>query len=202
MDIKRPTRSSCRSRRDQGEASKIGSLVWHKGILRRANPARPATARIGCIRVGVASLANLQVPLWDRFEAEIIETIQNYRLPSIELSRDTSREAVCMVFEKVNQAGKPLDAFELVTASFASDQLDLREDWYGRRERLSKHTLLKELEGTDFLQAVTLLWLHRRPATDRGHYVGCKRRDVLDLNAADYRAVAGVVETGFHALPA
>ena len=57
---------------------------------------------------------------WDRFEGEVIETLQGYRVPAIELSKDTSREAVCMVFEKVNTGGKPLDVFELVTASFAA----------------------------------------------------------------------------------
>ena len=31
-----------------------------------------------------------------------------------------SKEAVCVVFEKVNTGGKPLDAFELVTAMYAA----------------------------------------------------------------------------------
>lgn len=30
------------------------------------------------------------------------------------------KEAVCVVFEKVNTGGKPLDAFELVTAMYAA----------------------------------------------------------------------------------
>jgi hypothetical protein len=35
------------------------------------------------------------------------------------------------VFEKVNTGGKPLDAFELVTAMYAADGHELRKDWYG-----------------------------------------------------------------------
>ena len=38
----------------------------------------------------------------------------------IALDRSTSKEAVCVVFEKVNTGGKPLDAFELVTAMYAA----------------------------------------------------------------------------------
>lgn len=136
--------------------------------------------------------------LWDRFEPQVIDTIQNYRLPSIELARDTSREAVCMVFEKVNTGGKALDVFELVTASFAADDVDLREDWKARSKRLAQFPLVANVEGTDFLQAVTLVSLLRRPPLKDGRtYVGCKKRDVLDLNLADYQAIAGDIERGF-----
>lgn len=136
--------------------------------------------------------------LWDLFEPEVIDTIQNYRLPSIELARDTSREAVCMVFEKVNTGGKPLDVFELVTASFAADDVDLREDWKARSKRISEYPLLANVEGTDFLQAVTLVSLLRRPPLKDGRtYVGCKKRDVLDLNLADYQSIAPDIERGF-----
>ena len=35
------------------------------------------------------------------------------------------------MFEKVNTGGKPLDAFELVTAMYAASGHELRKDWYG-----------------------------------------------------------------------
>ena len=46
----------------------------------------------------------------------------------IALGSDTSKEAVCVVFEKVNTGGKPLDAFELVTAMYAAEGHELRKD--------------------------------------------------------------------------
>ena len=49
----------------------------------------------------------------------------------ITLGRATSKEAVCVVFEKVNTGGKALDAFELVTAMYAAEGHELRKDWYG-----------------------------------------------------------------------
>ena len=58
-------------------------------------------------------------------------------MPIIRLDKKNSREAICLVFEKVNVGGKKLDAFELVTAIYASDEFDLREDWQGD-EKLKK----------------------------------------------------------------
>ena len=58
--------------------------------------------------------------LFKPFKDEILQNFKAYQLPVIALGPDTSREAVCLVFEKVNTGGKPLDAFELVTAMYAS----------------------------------------------------------------------------------
>jgi hypothetical protein len=54
------------------------------------------------------------------FKREVLENFKMYRVPVIALDRSTSKEAVCVVFEKVNTGGKPLDAFELVTAMYAA----------------------------------------------------------------------------------
>lgn len=59
--------------------------------------------------------------LFDNFEAQVLARFQLYRVPIIELLRETPKEAVCHVFEKVNMGGVPLSVFELVTASFAAD---------------------------------------------------------------------------------
>ena len=47
-------------------------------------------------------------------------TSSRYQVPVITLAHDTSHEAVCLVFEKVNTGGKALDAFELLTAMYAA----------------------------------------------------------------------------------
>ena len=54
--------------------------------------------------------------LINRFTQEVVNNFTSYHVPVIKLGKDTSRAAVCLVFEKVNTGGKPLDAFELVTA--------------------------------------------------------------------------------------
>jgi hypothetical protein len=53
------------------------------------------------------------------FKRSVLANFKKYDIPVIFLDRSTSREAVCVVFEKVNTGGKPLDAFELVTAMYA-----------------------------------------------------------------------------------
>lgn len=101
-----------------------------------------------------------------------------------------------MVFEKVNTGGKPLDVFELVTASFAVDTFDLREDWSARAKRLAQRPALKEISSAEFLQAVTLVASYKRSRTTGGA-VGCRRADVLRLELAAYNANADAVEQGF-----
>jgi hypothetical protein len=104
------------------------------------------------------------------FQKKVLENFKHYKVPVIKLDRDTSKQAVCVVFEKVNQGGKTLDAFELVTAMYAADGHELRKDWYGadgeigRRNRLKEYLrpggagagILAEVSSTDFLQAISL----------------------------------------------
>jgi hypothetical protein len=56
-------------------------------------------------------------------------TISSYNVPVISLTEENKKEAVCSVFENVNTGGVPLNVFELLTASFASDGYRLRQDW-------------------------------------------------------------------------
>lgn len=97
------------------------------------------------------------------FRQQVLEPFRNYALPVISLKKETSKEAVCLVFEKVNTGGVPLSVFELITATWAADGFNLRDDWFGgrgksgRHARLSKKPLLRDLQPTDFLQGVSLL---------------------------------------------
>lgn len=68
----------------------------------------------------------------------MIDTIQRYKMPIIRLDRKNSREAICLVFEKLNVGGMKLDAFELLTAIYAASTLELREDWHGGNGRLHR----------------------------------------------------------------
>lgn len=72
------------------------------------------------------------------FYRYVIDVIDRYKMPVICLDRDNSREAICAVFEKVNVGGQKLNAFELVTAIYAGQGFDLREDWLGKRGQMSQ----------------------------------------------------------------
>src|SRR5690606_6130798 len=97
------------------------------------------------------------------FRNDIWLRFQQFKVPAIELSQDTPREAVCQVFEKVNTGGVTLTVFELMTATFAANEFNLREDWDAREDRLTaKHDVLTAVDGTGFLTAVTLLASYER----------------------------------------
>lgn len=145
------------------------------------------------------------------FQSKVINTFTTYQIPIIELKKETSKEAVCLVFEKVNTGGVPLSVFELVTASYASDGYNLRDDWFGsdvrviesRKERLAQQPLLTVVENTDFLQAITLLYTleQRRQDITTGRQqprsVSAKRGFVLELPLEAYRRWVDKVENGF-----
>ena len=148
------------------------------------------------------------------FRKKVLNAFRNYELPVIKLLKDTSREAVCMVFEKVNTGGVELTVFELVTASFAAEGFNLRKDWYGdaaqgvsgRKDRLAENRLLPNVKPTDFLQSVSLLWSldMRQRDVDAGKTgkavtpVSAKRATILKLPLVEYRNRADRAEHGFN----
>jgi hypothetical protein len=142
---------------------------------------------------------------WNALAQEVIQRYQQYQIPLILLRKETPKEAVCQVFEKVNTGGVSLTVFELLTATFAADDYNLRDDWAAREKRLKHRPVLRSIESTDFLQAITLLATQdrRRQAlaegipADSAPGISCKRRDVLRLTIFDYRKWADRVAAGF-----
>ena len=133
-----------------------------------------------------------------KFKNAIWLAFQQFKVPAIEMSVDTPREAVCQVFEKVNQGGVSLTVFELMTATFAADEFLLRDDWAAREKRLrEKRPVLDAVDGTSFLTAVTLLASYERHQANKDLPVACKRADVLRLSLASFNKHAPAVETGF-----
>ena len=142
----------------------------------------------------------------ERFNNKILEVFGGYLLPVIGLNRETPKEAVCTVFEKVNTGGVTLTVFELVTATFAADDFDLRNDWDERRERMhNDFAVLRGIQGEQFLQAVTLLATQQRrreketlsEPVNQIPAIGCQKRDILELMLGEYKEWADNVEEGF-----
>ena len=153
------------------------------------------------------------------FKRNVLENFKYYRVPVITLDRSTSKEAVCVVFEKVNTGGKALDAFELVTAMYAASGYELRRDWYGDGKIKGCHLRLAEtlrpageesgilagVSNTDFLQAVTLF--HARELRQAAEKVGKQGKDLpsvtpnrqalLNLPLDSYKKYSAMVEHGF-----
>jgi len=120
------------------------------------------------------------------FERNIFLIFQQYKVPVIKLTKETPKEAVCQVFENVNTGGVPLTVFELMTATFAADDFQLRKDWEARKGVLNQYDILKGIDESSFLTAITLLASYKKHVTS-GSAVGCKRKDVLRLTLAEYK---------------
>ncbi|MDO9050658.1 MAG: DUF262 domain-containing protein [Methylotenera sp.] len=153
------------------------------------------------------------------FKRQVLENFKYYRVPVISLDRSTSKEAVCVVFEKVNTGGKPLDAFELVTAMYAADGHELRKDWYGddvtkgRHRRFvdtlrpadSESGIIAGVGNTDFLQAISLFYTReRRREAERAGKQGKElpavignRQALLSLPLVAYKQYEKQIEHGF-----
>ncbi|GIU92982.1 MAG: hypothetical protein KatS3mg011_1888 [Acidimicrobiia bacterium] len=144
-----------------------------------------------------------KVQRFDRFEDEVLDAFTHFQVPVIALKKEVPKEAVCLVFEKVNTGGVSLTVFELLTATYAADNFELRKDWEERRRRIHRERVLSEVASTDFLQAVTLVstYEQRRSQEAEGlpnpSVVSCKRRDILKLSCAEYQRWADPVEEGF-----
>ncbi len=113
----------------------------------------------------------------------------------------------------MNTGGVSLTVFELITASFAAEGFNLRDDWFGsslrevegRAERLKQEPLLEPIENTDFIQAITLLQTYKNRQQDLAAgktgklaaAVSAKRVSMLALQLDDYHQWADEVERGF-----
>jgi hypothetical protein len=153
------------------------------------------------------------------FKRQVLENFKRYQVPVITLDRATSKEAVCVVFEKVNTGGKALDAFELVTAMYAASGHELRKDWYGKDGLHGRHQRFVEtlrpaaagggivaaVSNTDFLQVVSLFHTRerRREAETIGKLgkelpaVSCNRNSLLNLPLEAYKKYEMQAELGF-----
>lgn len=126
------------------------------------------------------------------FDRKILERINKYEVPMIRLDREIGREAICLVFEKVNTGGKPLNTFQLLTAVYARDGYDLRSSWNQLRKSLNQFPVLRKVENTDFLQACALLYTYENNLP-----VNCNRGTLLKLPLESYKACHRDIETGF-----
>ncbi len=140
---------------------------------------------------------NRRLQNWSIFQEKIINTFISYQIPIITLQRETPREAVCLVFEKVNTGGVTLTAFELLTATFAVDNYRLRDDWDKRRKELGQVELLSEISENDFLAATTLLSSWKRHQKDKSTVITCKKKDILKLTLAEWQENAPLIQDGF-----
>src|SRR5207244_1900172 len=107
-----------------------------------------------------------------------IKTIDDYHFPVVTLSDKTEPDALCTIFETLNRTGVKLSVFELLTARFWPQNINLRELW---DTACKGQPIIQDFEVDPYyvLQAIALA-CRKTPS--------CKRSDVLNLAAADVEA--------------
>ena len=122
----------------------------------------------------------------DRFEDEVIRNFDYYDIPQIRLGRDTDLESICITFEKTNEKGTRLDAFEIITAKMKRQQLDLKDAWSRHQHSTAHYPVLAKIDPIHYLKAITLV-----------HAGSAKRAEILALSADDFTNHAEAVTRGF-----
>lgn len=145
-----------------------------------------------------------KIKFWNEFEKKIIKGFNGYNLPVIVMKKENTKEAVCQVFEKVNTGGVSLTVFELLTASFASDEFDLKANWEDIKNKFKPYKILNNTSNTDIIQAITLYsTFNKRLAaitsglTENIPSVSAKRKEMLNLTLSEYRKYRDEIVEGF-----
>lgn len=134
-----------------------------------------------------------KIQIFKDFRESVLKNFSDFQVPVITLDKTTTKEAVCTVFEKVNTGGKPLDAFELITAIYAADGYQLRKDWLGGDDELgiydqlktysrpgdAKVGILSGVEPTDLLHVISLF--HTRELRLQAEATGKSGKDLPQI---------------------
>jgi hypothetical protein len=110
-----------------------------------------------------------------RINALWIKTIDDYHFPVVTLSDKTEPDALCTIFETLNRTGVKLSVFELLTARFWPQNINLRALW---DEARLKHPIIDDFEVDPYYVLQSIALASRRAPS-------CKRSDVLNLAVED-----------------
>lgn len=98
-------------------------------------------------------------PYWVELR-RVKQVLDNYRLSFIELKGIKVAE-VCQIFERINQAGKPLDIFDIVVAKTFRPQQDGNNGFYLRELldnfRETNNSKFLQIDDFDYLQVIAII---------------------------------------------
>lgn len=128
-----------------------------------------------------------------QFQNLVLRWLPAYDVPVIRVDRDTSLVGIGQIFAHANSAGVQMDVFELLTATFASQDADfvLADHWAGVEKQLREYPALDRIGRIEFLRALAML-ISSRKGQVAGH-----RGDILAISLADYRAHAQELAEAF-----
>lgn len=110
-------------------------------------------------------------------DSNFVSKIDKYMFPVVSLYATTPIAALCNIFETLNRRGVKLTTFELLTARFWKDELNLRKLWDKALEDYPE-LIDYEVEPYQLIQSISMITY---PSAS------CKREDVLNLKAIDIK---------------
>jgi hypothetical protein len=159
------------AKRLEGEDAQADELVLPLSVLRDgAGHFGRWMLRVARRQTDLAQRAALEDRL-SNVEEKWIRAIEFYKFPVVTLSDTVNADAVCTIFETLNRTGVKLSVFELLTARFWPQKINLRRLW---DQAKADFPIIADFNTDAYyvLQAISLLC---RPTPS------CKRGDVLDL---------------------
>jgi hypothetical protein len=116
-----------------------------------------------------------------------IKAIGDYHFPVVTLSDTTEPDALCTIFETLNRTGVKLSVFELLTARFWPQKINLRDLW---DKALDAHPIIQNFEVDPYYLLQSIALASRKAPS-------CKRGDVLNLDPVDIQTWWQSVVVGF-----
>lgn len=115
-----------------------------------------------------------------------VQTFDDYRFPVVTLVGETPVEAVCTIFETLNRTGVKLSPFELLTARFWPQGVNLRDLW---EDALAKHQVIADFDIDPYYIMIILALIARTTPS-------ANRADVMTLTARDIKTWWAPAVTG------
>ncbi len=121
-----------------------------------------------------------------QMRSTFVDAVERYQFPVVTLSEKTSIDALCTIFETLNRTGVKLTVFELLTARYWAQGLNLRELWDAA---LDEHEILSDFDVDPYyiLQGISLV-SRKVPSVTR--------KNVLDLSVEAVEEWWGLVVLG------
>jgi hypothetical protein len=111
----------------------------------------------------------------EQIDEEFVSKIDKYMFPVVSLNSSTSIASLCTIFETLNRRGQKLTTFELLTARFWKDGINLRTLWDKAVDDYPELTDY-DIQPYQLVQCISMITY---PSAS------CKREDVLNLKATD-----------------
>ena len=129
--------------------------------------------------------------LADAFEDAVVSNFRSYLIPDIRME-GTDLDTIAMTFEKTNDRGTRLGAFDIMTAKMKREDLNLKDDWHQQSAAIHAEPVLDRVDATHYLKAITIVVTKAENPS-----ISARRKDMLSLKRDQYLKYRSAVTKGY-----